>query len=343
MDGLRARRPPVLKTRPKPQGLTFEKDTARAGPTIYDNILYILKVIRMVRRPTPPSNPKRPILTIEQKHRCIDRLNKRINELEAFDPQTIQKRFSPEVLALQNAIADTLSVAFGDGTPEYRRYSSAKRLDDGTATIQFVPAFGGMPEDAQRARQYFIEGKGRSVVLLRQAIRTLEEEIAEEEQSAQPLGKQLVPELSTRKVFVVHGHDEGAREAVARFLEQIGFEPIILHEQANQGRTVIEKVEVHGNVGFAVVLLTPDDEGCQKGGTLQPRARQNVLIELGYFVGRLGREHVCALKRGDVEIPSDFGGVVYETFDASGGWKQALGRELRAIGYEIDWNRVMRP
>ncbi len=144
-----------------------------------------------------------------------------------------------------------------------------------------------------------------------------------------------------RKVFVVHGHDEGARESIARFLEKIGFEAIILHEQASQGRTVIEKVVAHGNVGFAVVLLTPDDEGCAKGGTPMPRARQNVLIELGYFIGHLGRKHVCALKRGDVEIPSDFGGVVYETFDASGGWKQALGKELKAAGYEIDWNKVM--
>jgi predicted nucleotide-binding protein len=147
----------------------------------------------------------------------------------------------------------------------------------------------------------------------------------------------------SRKVFVVHGHDEGAREAIARFLKNIGFEPIILHEKANQGRTVIEKVEAHGDVGFAVVLLTPDDEGCVKGGAPQPRARQNVLLELGYFIGRLGRKNVCALKRGDLEIPSDFGGVLYEPFDAlGGGWKQALGRELEAAGFEIDWNKAMR-
>ena len=142
------------------------------------------------------------------------------------------------------------------------------------------------------------------------------------------------------KVFVVHGHDEGAREAVARFIQALGFQPIILHERANEGRTVIEKVEAHGDVGFAVVLLTPDDEGCEKGRTPGPRARQNVVLELGYFIGRLGRNRVCALKRGELEIPSDFGGVVYEPFDASGGWKLALGRELRAAGFEIDWNKV---
>lgn len=146
----------------------------------------------------------------------------------------------------------------------------------------------------------------------------------------------------SRKVFIVHGHDDGARETVARFLERIGLEAIILHEQANQGRTVIEKVIAHSDVGFAVVLLTADDEGCAKGGTPEPRARQNVLLELGYFIGRLGREKVCALKRGELEIPSDFAGVVWENMDNSGGWKQALARELEAAGHCIDWNKVMR-
>lgn len=146
----------------------------------------------------------------------------------------------------------------------------------------------------------------------------------------------------SNKIFIVHGHDDGARESVARFLERQGFDAIILHEQANQGRTVIEKVEANSDVGFAVVLLTPDDEGCIKGGTAEPRARQNVLLELGYFIGRLGRNKVCALKKGDLEIPSDFAGVVWEKMDNAGAWKQALGRELEAAGYQIDWNKVMR-
>lgn len=146
----------------------------------------------------------------------------------------------------------------------------------------------------------------------------------------------------SRKVFIVHGHDDGARETVARFLERIGLEAIILHEQANQGRTIIEKVVAHGDVGFAVVLLTPDDEGCEIRGTPEARARQNVLLELGYFIGRLGRDKVCALKRGTLEIPSDFAGVVWESMDAGGGWKQSLARELEAAGHDIDWNKVMR-
>ena len=128
-------------------------------------------------------------------------------------------------------------------------------------------------------------------------------------------------------------------------VQMLGFEPIILHEQASQGRTVIEKIDAHSDVGFAVVLLTPDDVGARKGHeeNLRSRARQNVLLELGYFLGKLSRARVCALKRGDIEVPSDFEGIVYVTFDDAGAWKNELGRELQAAGFKIDWNLVMRP
>lgn len=305
----------------------------------------------MARRPAPPK-PEVPILTAEQKRRRIERLQKCIQELEAFDPQKVQKRYrEPEVMRLEAAIDEALSAAFGHKTPAYERYSDAANLDHGPHALRMGPAFGRGPQidydaqEAHEARQYFADGKQQSIVLLRQAISTLEDEIADQEQDSQgePTTRESVPVSRERKVFVVHGHDEGAREAVARFLEKIGFEPIILHEQANRGRTVIEKVIAHGDVAFAVVLLSPDDFGAASGEAPQPRPRQNVLLELGYFIGRLGRENVCALKRGDMELPSDFGGVVYETFDASGGWKQALARELQDAGHDIDWNAVMRP
>lgn len=146
----------------------------------------------------------------------------------------------------------------------------------------------------------------------------------------------------SNKVFIVHGHDIAARESAARFLEKIGIDVVILHEQANQGRTVIEKIVAHSDVGFAIVLLTPDDEGRSIGADKwEYRARQNVLLELGYFIARLGRENVCALKKGNVDIPSDFAGVVWTAMDDSNGWKTELAKELKAAGYAIDWNRVM--
>jgi predicted nucleotide-binding protein len=137
--------------------------------------------------------------------------------------------------------------------------------------------------------------------------------------------------LDTREVFVVHGHDGEAKESVARFLEKLGLVPIILHEQPSQGRTVIEKFEISSkNVAFAVVLLTPDDVGgtTDEATDLRPRARQNVILELGYFMGRLGRTRVCALYKGGVELPSDFQGVVYIEFDPAGAWRTKLAQEL---------------
>jgi predicted nucleotide-binding protein len=100
-----------------------------------------------------------------------------------------------------------------------------------------------------------------------------------------------------KRVFIVHGHASEAKESLARFLERVGLEPIILHEQPNSGRTIIEKFEVYADVGFAVVLLTPDDVGAPKDAPteLKPRARQNVIAELGYFYGKLSRHRVCAL------------------------------------------------
>jgi predicted nucleotide-binding protein len=90
------------------------------------------------------------------------------------------------------------------------------------------------------------------------------------------------------------------------------------------------------------VLLTPDDVGGTSPEALRPRARQNVILELGYFVGLLSRARVCALRKGDLEIPSDYAGVVYQPFDDHGAWKTALARELQDVGYEVDWNKVMR-
>ena len=147
----------------------------------------------------------------------------------------------------------------------------------------------------------------------------------------------------TNDVFVVHGHDDGAKDTVARFLEKLGLNPVILHEQPNRGRTIIEKFEEESRVAFAVVLLTPDDMGAptDEVSSLKPRARQNVIFELGYFTGSLGRELVCALVKGDVEKPSDYEGVVYIFFDDYGAWQMALVKELRNAGLDVDANLAL--
>jgi predicted nucleotide-binding protein len=127
-------------------------------------------------------------------------------------------------------------------------------------------------------------------------------------------------------------------------LERLDFEPIILHERPNRGRTIITKFqEEASDVGFAVVLVTPDDVGGPRGSDqLAPRGRQNVIFELGFFVGVLGPERVAALIKGRVERPSDFEGVVYIDFDEAGAWMMILARELKAAGFEVDMNKVMQ-
>ncbi|WP_367110831.1 TIR domain-containing protein [uncultured Psychrobacter sp.] len=148
---------------------------------------------------------------------------------------------------------------------------------------------------------------------------------------------------SNRKVFVVHGHDDHAKEMMARFLEKNDFEAIVLHEQASGNKTIIEKIEHYADVGFAIILLTPDDVGKSKGADeYQPRARQNVILELGYFMGKLGRNRVCAFKSGNLEIPTDFSGVVWNQLDNAGAWKQILSKELSEAGYDLDSNKLLK-
>ena len=164
----------------------------------------------------------------------------------------------------------------------------------------------------------------------------------DESEASQSSDNHKSEQITTKAVFVVHGRDEGAREKVARFLERLELRPVVLHEQPNEGRTIIEKFEDFAHVGFAVVLLTPDDTGRLQAdaGEYRPRARQNVIFEFGYFIGKLGRERVCALVQGDLERPSDYDGVLYIQLDDSEGWKMRLVRELKSAGYDIDANRV---
>ncbi|KUM55160.1 TIR domain-containing protein [Rheinheimera sp. EpRS3] len=151
-------------------------------------------------------------------------------------------------------------------------------------------------------------------------------------------------ETSSNKVFVVHGHDETLLNQVARYLEKLQIEPVILFEQPGKGQTIIEKLESNSNVSFAIVLFTPDDTGGKAAdGSVahKPRARQNVVLELGYFLGRLSRSKVAVLYDPSVELPSDYHGVEYLRIDAEGAWKLKLAAELKAGGIELDMNRAI--
>lgn len=143
-----------------------------------------------------------------------------------------------------------------------------------------------------------------------------------------------------RKAFIVHGHNEATKERTARFLQKLGFSAVILHEQANGGKTIIEKLEHFTDVGFGIVLYTPDDVGEAEANKdqLRARARQNVVFEHGLLIGKLGRERVLSLVADHkVELPGDISGIVYLS---DNGWEFQIAKEIHALGYEIDLNAL---
>jgi hypothetical protein len=186
-------------------------------------------------------------------------------------------------------------------------------------------AVGGTPWHV-RAQQA-LERHGSSLNVLQSLVERLE--FAEE-----PLGLATNPEPEEKSVptgvFVVHGHNELIREQVARTInEDGGRKAVILHEQANRGQTLIEKFERHASeAGWAVILLTADDVGGTSDDNLHPRARQNVVLEMGFFYGRLGREHVAVLYEEGVQLPSDTDGIAYIPLDRGGAWKARVLREI---------------
>ena len=150
---------------------------------------------------------------------------------------------------------------------------------------------------------------------------------------------EIIPQ--NNKIFIVHGHDDGMKTEVARFVEQIGLKPIVLHEQASKGKTIIEKIDEYTNVRYGIVLYSPCDKGkSNKEEVYKDRARQNVVFEHGYLIGKLGKDNVTALNKGNIETPSDIGGVIYIAFDNHEGWKMKIVKELKANGFEIDLNKL---
>lgn len=150
------------------------------------------------------------------------------------------------------------------------------------------------------------------------------------------------PNMS-KDIFIVHGHDSGLKNEVARFVSDLGYNPIILHEQPNSGKTIIEKIESNSNVCYAIVLYTPCDMGTSKDRTdFQPRARQNVVFEHGYLLCKVGRERVCALIKDEVEKPGDIDGIVYVSYDSNNGWKNQIAKEFKNLGLDINIEALLK-
>jgi len=262
---------------------------------------------------------------------AISRIQRCIRELQDFDPTTVRDRSDPRIGSLEASIKHVLTQAFS-GESERRPYEAAASLD--RAAISYAAK-----TPLEEVVQGLIQGKEQAIALLNRAITALEDKIADLGISQEPA---VVPVEFSKDVFIVHGHDDPAKTEVAHLIERAGLNAVILHEKPNAGRTIIEKFEAHGgSSGFAVVLLTPDDVGGPNRGDLRPRARQNVIGEMFWFAGKLGRGRICALKKGDLEIPTDFAGVVYTDIDDRGAWKADLLRELETAGYAVDWRKAL--
>ena len=157
---------------------------------------------------------------------------------------------------------------------------------------------------------------------------------------AQPNAPEAAP--VSNKIFLVHGRDDAAKNEVALFLRTLGLDPIILHLRPNGGRHLLTKFrEESEGANFAVVLMTPDDVGGIAGADVRPRARQNVVFELGFFIGKLGPAHVAALLKSAVEKPSDFDGIAYIPYGPGTSWKTELAREMNHAKIPFDTAAVL--
>jgi predicted nucleotide-binding protein len=305
---------------------------------------------------TKQISPQSANLTVQQMKIAIPTLERRINELTAIDYTAITGRNDPFFESLVHKIDDTLISIFGAGTIEYNRYC-IHSLD--TARISFYneaslnEIINGYRAGAlnaiqtlQTIIQIFSEKISDSTLFNSNSEKLSDLKSLAESHSISEIsglsGIQKSQVIDFTKVFIVHGRDEFSKISTARYIEKLGLNAIILHEQASSGNTIIEKIEANTNVGFAIVIYTPCDTGGLANQTESKfRARQNVVFEHGYLIAKLGRKNVCALVKGDIEIPNDISGVVYVSMDEHNAWQISIAKELRAAGFSIDMNKVI--
>ncbi len=281
------------------------------------------------------SEPVQAFLTPEKMQAAISKIDRRIQELDALDINSITERADPRVQALESSLDATLVSIFGAGTVEYERYKwPVTNLDRASVNLMYATPL-------HELREGFAEGFATAKAQLESIKALFLEDLGD--LANQGLTKQESPSVTTNnnQIFIVHGRDDALKTSVARLIEKLDLRAIILHEQANSGKTLIEKFEGYADVGFAVILLTPDDVGGLAGEVVSnSRARQNVIFEHGYFYGKLGRGRVCAIYMEGIELPSDLSGILYIKFDEGGLWKYQLAKEIQAAGLNVDLNQV---
>jgi predicted nucleotide-binding protein len=282
------------------------------------------------RKPAAPQPPEPPLALSVSREEARERIARQIDKGRILADSSVRSESE-----LERARADVST--WESYTEELLR----RLFTNGSLAEEFTRFWGSVSyvgQPIEETIEQFREDVRNHVHRLESIVERLEL-LPEPSDSIAP-SSVLQPEFKapSRRIFVVHGHNDAIREKVSRFLERLKLAPIVLHEQATRGKTIIEKIEANADVQFAVVILTGDDVGAKatENDKLLPRARQNVILELGYFVGRIGRGNVCALYEDGVEIPSDYHGVGYVPL--AGAWRFELAKELRAAGIEIDLN-----
>lgn len=256
--------------------------------------------------------------------------------------ELIQRQIEAGKALLNQPIDSAPYTSWENTTKSYLEKAFGKNNPNATRLVEYGK-FGSFPMNA--SAQWWADRRARNLQGQLTLLDGFIDVLKTEAELAEPHAVAAIsPERPTsRKIFLVHEHETGIQQTVARFLEKLQLEVVILDEQPSQGRTIFQKFSDHSDVGFAVVLLTGDDIGGKKGATpadLSPRARQNVILELGYFLGKLGPARVCALHQPGVEIPSDIAGVVYVSFEGSIDWRLKLASEIKAAKIEIGMNRL---
>jgi predicted nucleotide-binding protein len=294
----------------------------------------------MATRKKPTPQPERiPTQLIVGKDYFKERINERIQAGEEIYNRQIQTR--PQLEEAKQNYYD-----WDDYNSELLKQSFNNEHNEYKTDYDRVNSFYGMFLGGGQQRnelQEFKEKLNNKLTNLRQLVAKID--LMKTEVPEQTISSK-VPKVDSNEtnndIFIVHGHNNEVKINVARTLEKLGLNPIILHEQANAGKTIIEKFEEHSNVGFAIILLTDDDLGkAKKDENLNHRARQNVILEMGYFIGKLGRDRVCPLYTNGVELPSDLYGLLYTEIDSAENWKIKIAKELKAAGYEIDVNKII--
>ena len=230
---------------------------------------------------------------------------------------------NPKFEAWQTSAERFLVKKYGENSLEHKKFKD-------TSFSLMVFALG-TPDSA------FVKACREGLESTKAVFLTYLEELEEEIVTVPIFNNSKYPALFS-KIFIVHGHDSGLKHEVARLVENQGLTAVILSEQANKGKTIIEKIEEYSDVSGAICLFTADDFGRAKNADSDnTRARQNVVLETGYFMGKLGRNRTVILMDEGIELPSDLSGMVYTS---TNNWQVNLLKDLKAMGYNVDFNKL---